>query len=179
MEQKRIEFVDLAKGITILIIALTHTYGDSGGFAIEILSIFKVTTFFSNLYNNLSLEGATLGTFFGTLSPFGSWTYAEYIILIIILGIALMIGYRIKPGEAVENVGYGLRGGLYALVLCMLGYIMLVTASNNPIMLTILKPVLTLTEGFNVLIYSLASFISGLFNTDFSYFNYGIVNFFN
>ena len=138
--------------------------------------VFKVTTFFSNLYNNLSLEGATLGTFFGTLSPFGSWTYAEYIILIIILGIALMIGYRIKPGEAVENVGYGLRGGLYALVLCMLGYIMLVTASNNPIMLTILKPVLTLTEGFNVLIYSLASFISGLFNTDFSYFNYGIVN---
>lgn len=138
--------------------------------------VFKVTTFFSKLYSNLSLEGATLGTFFGTISPFGSWTYAEYIILVIILCIALMIGYRIKPSELVENAGFGLRGGLYALVLCMLGYIMLVTASNNPIMLTILKPLLTLTEGFNVLIYSLASFISGLFNTDFSYFNYGIVN---
>ena len=138
--------------------------------------VFKVTTIFSDLYSKLSLEGATLGTFFGSLSPFGSWTYAEYIILLIILGICLMIGYRIKPSEVVENAGHGFRGGLYALVLCMLGYIMLVASSNNPVMLTILKPLLTLTKGFNVLIYSLASFVSGLFNSDFSYFNYGIVN---
>ena len=138
--------------------------------------VFKVTTIFSDLYSKLSLEGVTLGMFFGSISPFGSWTYAEYITLLIILVIGLMIGYRIKPGEVIENSGYGFRGGLYALVLCMLGYIMLVSASNNPIMLTVLKPLLTLTKGFNVLIYSLASFVSGLFNSDFSYFNYGIVN---
>ena len=47
LKQGRIEFVDLAKGITILIIALTHTYGDSGGFVLEIFSIFKVPTFFA------------------------------------------------------------------------------------------------------------------------------------
>lgn len=46
MEYKRIQFIDIAKGITILIIALTHTYGNSGGFAIEVFSIFKVPTFF-------------------------------------------------------------------------------------------------------------------------------------
>ena len=53
---------------------------------------------------------------------------------------------------------------------------MLVLSANNPIMLTILKPILKLTEGFNVLTYSLVTFIAGLFNTDLSYYNYGFIN---
>lgn len=138
--------------------------------------VFKVTTLLTKLYSNLSLDGVTLGTLIGSVSPFGSWTYAEYIILTMVLCIALMIGYRIKPNELLERAGYGMRGGLYALVLCMVAYVLLVTASNNPIMLTILKPVITLTEGFNVLTYSLVTFIGGLFNTDFAYYNYGILN---
>ena len=138
--------------------------------------VFKVTTFLTKLHSNLSLDGVTLGTLIGSVSPFGSWTYAEYIILTMVLCIALMIGYRIKPNELLERAGYGMRGGLYALVLCMVAYVLLVTASNNPIMLTILKPILKLTEGFNVLTYSLVTFIGGLFNTDFAYYNYGILN---
>ncbi len=138
--------------------------------------VFKVTSFFSKLYGKLSLDGITLGTLFGKVGAFGSWNYAEYIVLLMVLCVALMIGYRIKPGELIENAGFGFKGGLYTLVLCMLGYVMLVTASNNPIMLTILKPILKLTEGFNVLTYSVVTFIAGLFNTDFAYFNYGIVN---
>ena len=62
MKRKRIEFIDLAKGITILIIVLTHTYGDSGGFALEILSIFKVPTFF-----------ALSGLFFSTYDSFNTF----------------------------------------------------------------------------------------------------------
>lgn len=42
----RVEFVDLAKGFCILIIALTHTFGDSGGQTMEFLSIFKIPVFF-------------------------------------------------------------------------------------------------------------------------------------
>lgn len=45
--KNRIEFIDIAKGFTILIIVLTHTYGDSGGSVLEVLSIFKVPTFFA------------------------------------------------------------------------------------------------------------------------------------
>ena len=138
--------------------------------------VFKVTGFFSSIYSGLSLDGITLGTLIGNISPFGSWTYAEFIILLIVLCLVLMIGYRIKPCAIVENAGSGLKGGLYALILVMLGYLMLVTTSNNPVMLTILKPILKLTEGFNVLTYSLCTFISSLFNTDLSYFNYGILN---
>lgn len=138
--------------------------------------VLKVTTILTKFYETLSLDGITLGTLFGSVNPFGAWTYAEYIILTMVLCIALMIGYRVKPNEMVENAGFGLRGGLYALILCMLGYVMLVTSSNNPIMLTILKPLMTLTKGFNVLTYSIVTFISGLFNTDFQYINYNIVN---
>lgn len=43
---KRIEYIDLAKGICILLIALTHTYGDSGGRVMEVLSFFKIPVFF-------------------------------------------------------------------------------------------------------------------------------------
>ena len=46
-------------------------------------------------------------------------------------------GELLYDNELVENAGFGMKGGLYALVLCMLGYVLLVTASNNPIMLTI------------------------------------------
>lgn len=44
--KQRIEYVDLSKGICILLIALTHTYGDSGGQFLEFLSIFKIPVFF-------------------------------------------------------------------------------------------------------------------------------------
>lgn len=138
--------------------------------------VIKCTTLFTKIYEGLGLEGITLGTLFGTINAFGAWTYAEYIVLIAVLTIALMIGYRIKPNEMVDNMGHGFHGGLYALVLCMLGYVLLVTSSNNPIMLTILKPILTLTKGFNVLTYSIVTFIAGLFNTDLTYLNYNIIN---
>ena len=138
--------------------------------------VFKVTKIFTNIYNGLSLDGITFGTLIGAMNAFGSWTYAEYIVLALSLAIILMIAYRIKPCDAVDNLEYGFRGGVYALVLCMLGYVLLVLSSNNPIMLTILKPLLTLTKGFNVLTYSIASFIGGIFNSDLAYINYGIVN---
>ena len=43
---ERVEFIDLAKGLCILLIALTHTFGDLGGAPLEILSVFKVPVFF-------------------------------------------------------------------------------------------------------------------------------------
>lgn len=138
--------------------------------------VIKATTLFTKIYEGLSLDGITLGTLFGSINPFGAWTYAEYIILMMVLTIVLMIGYRVKPSEMVDNMGHGFHGGLYTLVLCMLGYVLLVTSSNNPIMLTILKPLLTLTKGFNVLTYSIVTFIAGLFNTDLTYLNYNIIN---
>ncbi len=44
--KQRVEYIDLAKGICILLIALTHTFGDSGGQIMEVLSIFKIPIFF-------------------------------------------------------------------------------------------------------------------------------------
>lgn len=44
--KQRVEYVDFAKGFCILIIALTHTFGDSGGQTMELLSIFKIPVFF-------------------------------------------------------------------------------------------------------------------------------------
>ena len=42
-------------------------------------------------------------------------------------------------------------------------------------MLTALKPLLTLTDGLNNLTLSLSTFVSALFNTDFTYYQYGVL----
>lgn len=43
---QRIDFIDLAKGLGISIIALTHTFGLSGGLILDSLCIFKIPLFF-------------------------------------------------------------------------------------------------------------------------------------
>lgn len=44
--KQRVEYVDLAKGFCILIIVLTHTFGESGGQMMEFFSNFKIPVFF-------------------------------------------------------------------------------------------------------------------------------------
>ena len=175
-KNKKVKFIESLGKVGFVIFVVSAVIVGFVFIKVMLEDVFKVTTFFTKLYEKLSLENVTLGTLIGTVNPFGSWTYAEYIMLALFLCILLMLIYRIKPSDAVENAGYGFHGGLYALVVCMIGYVLLIVSSNNPIMLTILKPLLTLTKGFNVLTYSICSFITGLFNSDFSYFNYGIVN---
>ena len=45
-----------------------------------------------------------------------------------------------------------------------------------PIGLTIIKPLLEATDGLNILLYPISTLFSALFNSDFAYYEYGVLN---
>ena len=90
-----------------------------------------------------------------------------------------MMVYHIKPNEAIDNNGKGMKVVLYASIICMLAYVILVATSNNPIMLTILRPIIELIGKtsiplFKLFIYIFVTLISAFMNSDMSYFNYSV-----
>ncbi len=143
---------------------------------------FKATTVFTNLYNSIGLDKITLGYLLGEIQALGSWTYSEYIVWLFLLCILLKVFYKVKLQTTIDNMGSGIKSVLYASTVCLLAYTILVTITNNPVALTILKPLISLTSNMSVapvirlVMYFLSSLISSFLNSDFGYFNYGAFN---
>ena len=122
------------------------------------------------------ISGFTFGKLLGEVAPFGSWTYNDYLMLMVVAFFAIKFSYRVKLAEAIDSVGEGFKKVLYACLIVMLSYTVLILVSSHPIGLTILKPILGLTDGLNILTYPLCTLFSGLFNTDFAYYEYGVLS---
>ncbi len=143
---------------------------------------FKVTTIFTKVYNSLGFNNVTIKDLFGETAALGEWTYSEYIVWLFVLELVLMIGYKVKASDAIENAGNGMKKVLYAAVVCMFAYTILVLTSNNPVMLSILKPLINLTNSssiapvIRIFIYTFVTLISSFMNCDFSYLTYGVFN---
>ena len=129
----------------------------------------------------------TFGKLLGSVVAFGSWTYNEYLMLIIAMMLAIKIVYRIKLAEVIENVGSGFKKILYAALVVLLSYTVLILMSSHPYGLTIINTVTgwissvfkfipKFSEGLNVLTYPFATLFSALFNSDFAYYEYGVLN---
>lgn len=43
---KRIEYIDLAKGICIMLVVLLHVFGDMSGTVIKIMNLFRMPLYF-------------------------------------------------------------------------------------------------------------------------------------
>lgn len=141
--------------------------------------VFEVTTIFTKLLSTIKLDtvinGFTFGKLIGGMRPIGTWTYNEYIVFTVIVMTIVKVVYRVKISDAVEGCGDGMKKVFYATMVSLLAYTVLIALSNHPVMLTALKPLLTLTDGLNNLTLSLSTFVSALFNTDFTYYNYGVL----
>jgi len=142
--------------------------------------VFKATNFMSKAIEAIKLNGVIDGFTFdkllGSVAAFGTWTYNDYVILVTLVAIAIKYAYRIKFSEAIENVGEGFKKVLYGCLVVILSYTVLILASSHPIGLTILKPLLEATDGLNILLYPIATLFSALFNSDFAYYEYGVLN---
>lgn len=140
---------------------------------------FKVTNIFTKVLSTIKLDtvinGFTFGKVIGGMRPIGTWTYNEYIVFIVIVMTIVKVVYRVKISDAVEGCGNGMKKVFYATMVSLLAYTVLIALSNHPVMLTALKPLLTLTDGLNNLTLSLSTFVSALFNTDFTYYQYGVL----
>ncbi len=142
--------------------------------------VFKATNFMSKAIEAIKLNGVVDGFTFekllGSVAAFGSWTYNDYMILIVLVGLAIKYAYHIKFSEVIDNVGEGFKKVLYGCLVVILSYTILILASSHPIGLTIIKPLLEATDGLNILLYPIATLFSALFNTDFAYYEYGVLN---
>lgn len=134
---------------------------------------------FSNITSKLSNPSAssgatkTLYTIFGGLlglsSPFGVWTLLEASVVLILAAGLLAFVYRIKFNNFISNFIAGAKRALKPAVLVLLAYLVLVASTYMPTLLSILKPIITLNSGFNVLtiiILAVVFIICGFFSVE-------------
>ena len=144
--------------------------------------LFKVTTIFTKVYNAIGLNTVTISNLVGEVSAIGEWSYSEYIVWIMVLCLILTWKYKIKLSDTIDNIGNGMKNVLYAAIVCMFAYTILVLTSNNPVILSILKPIINLTKSttiapvIRIFLYMFSALVSSFMNSDFSYFNYGVFN---
>jgi len=143
---------------------------------------FKIT-FFSDILEKvkaLTIGGYTIwDRILGNVIAFGSWTYNEYFVFLFIMIVVIKLIYHVKFEELFDGIFDGMKKYLYAAGVMLLAYTVLISTSNHPVILTILKPLLVVGEEFNSLLLglklALSTFVSALFSTDFGFHNYSIL----
>ena len=142
--------------------------------------VFKATDFMSKAIETIKLKEIvdtfTFAKLFGSVQAFGNWTYNDYFAILIILALLIKYTYHIKFVDALDNINDGFKNVLYGALVAMLTYTVLIITSSHPVILTVLKPLLRLTDGLNIFIYPICTFVSALCNTDFTYYQYGVLN---
>ena len=142
--------------------------------------VFGATNFMTKALEAIKVDGLISGFTFekllGAVTAFGSWTYNDYLMLMIVAMVAIKFIYRIKLADVIDCMGEGCKKVLYACMVVMLSYTVLILLSSHPVGLTVVKPLLGLTDGLNILTYPLSTLFSALFNTDFAYYEYGVLN---
>lgn len=142
--------------------------------------VFNATDFMSKMLETIKvkdlIEGFTFSKLLGTVSAFGTWTYNDYFAFMLITALVIKFAYRIKFSSMLDSVNDGFRNVIYGALLCMLAYSVLIMTSSHPVILTALKPLLEASDGLHILWYPLCTFISALFSTDFTYYEYGVLN---
>ena len=139
--------------------------------------VFNATDFLSKglelIKVNGLIEAFTWEKLLGTIQPFGNWTYNDYLAFMLILLFVIKFAYHINFEDVIDNVGDGFKKVLYGAIVVVLSYTVLIIISSHPVVLTILKPLLKLSDGLNILWYPICTFVSALCNTDFTYYKYG------
>lgn len=142
--------------------------------------VFNATKFMTSIIETIKLDGIvngfTFGLLLGNIPSFGNWTYNDYFITMLLACLAIKFTYRIKLTDMLENIGDGFKHALYAAIVCMLAYTVLIIVSGHPVILTMLKPLLNATEGLHILWYPICTLVSALCSTDFTYYQYGVLN---
>ena len=139
--------------------------------------VFKATDFMSKAFELIKVDGIleafTWEKLLGPVLAFGKWTYNDYLTMMFILLVVVKFAYHIKFEDVITHTGEGFKKALYGAFVVILSYAVLIIISSHPVVLTILKPLLNLTDGLSILWYPICTFVSALCNTDFTYYKYG------
>lgn len=148
----------------ILLLMIIGTIDFSGAFNITIFEDFHENVM-SFAIKDYQIFAKILGSTIQTV-PLGSWSGIEFITIMLIATLILSLIYRIKLSDMFADYKDGAKKFALPALLMVLAYTVLITVSNNPVLLTVLKPLLTITDGFNSVTLSLSMFIGSIFNID-------------
>ena len=142
--------------------------------------VFKVTDILSKGLELIKVNGLidafTWDKLLGSVQAFGNWTYNDYLALMLILMVIIKFTYHISFEDVISNIGNGFKNVLYGAIVVILSYTVLIIISSHPVVLTVLKPLLNLTDGLSILWYPICTFVSALCNSDFTYYKYGALS---
>ncbi len=149
----------------ILVLMIFGSINFSGAFGVTVFDTFNdnVMAFKIWDYDIFAKILGSMGLFSGAI---GTWGALDFSMFLIIATLILAIIYRIKPNEIFEGYKDGAKKFGLAALLMYLAYTVLVLASNHPIVLTIIKPLMEITNGFNAITLAASTFITSIFYID-------------
>lgn len=148
-------------------------------FVVMILSLISWTSVFNvNIFSKATEYITTKATIFkfplfgkilGTIVPFENWGVNELTSVLALATIVLALVYKVNLSEFTKNIKTGMQKALKPATVIILIYVVLVIVSYNPVILTILKPILRLTTKLNPITAAFAALLSSIFNVDIYY----------
>lgn len=118
---------------------------------------------------DFEIFGKLLGSAF---VPFGNFEVHTYLMIVVFSMITIKFVYGIKMVDILDTFEEGFKNILPVGLLIMLSYTVLIIMSNSSSVITMMRPLLELTEGLNTITLSIATFVGALFNSDFAFYNY-------
>lgn len=109
---------------------------------------------------------------FGTFNAFGYWSVIDLTVVLLVLGLLLVVIYKVKFSEVLDAAYEGIKKALPLAIVTILIYTCLVVTTYHPFQLEIYKALLGVVDKFNVLgsfVVSLAAILSGIFNAEAGY----------
>ena len=148
----------------ILLLMIMGTLNFSGAFKIDIFEKFHQSVLGVKI-GEFAIFSKILGTTMANGS-LGNWDVAQFTTILILSTLVLAIIYRISINDIFDGYKDGAKKFGLSALLMVITYTVLITVSNNPIVLTIIKPLMSITNGFNSVTLSISMFIASIFNID-------------
>ncbi len=146
----------------ILVLMIFGSINFNGAFGVTVFDTFNENVMGFKIwdYDIFAKILGSMGLFSGAI---GTWGALDFSMFLILATVVLAIIYRIKPNEIFDSYKEGAKKFGLAALLMFLAYTVLVTASNHPIVLTIVKPLMEITNGFNAITLAASTFITSIF----------------
>ena len=148
----------------ILLLMILGAIDFSGAFNIKIFETFHQSVLGVTI-KDYAIFSKILGSTMANAN-LGNWGTNEFTTIIILATLVLSIIYRISLNDIFDGYKEGAKKFGLSAFLMVITYTVLITTSNNPIVLTIVKPLMSITNGFNVVTLSISMFIASIFNID-------------
>ena len=151
----------------ILLLMILGSLDFSGAFNVKIFETFHQTVM-NFAIKDYTIFAKILGSTMQN-SYLGGWSHNEFITIMILATLVLALIYRIKLNDLFDDYKEGFKKFGLSAFLMVFVYTTLIIVSNHPIVLTILKPLMSITNGFNSVTLSISMFIASIFNIDVYY----------